>query len=217
MNKKAFIILIYCIWCFYNASAGNDKDTLRGAGDFSIGVRTTVSTFTDVGSTGMGSGGEFRIRISKHLNTEWFGDYLTTDIQGLGFRRDAHIGWSVLFYLNKNPLKVKTITPYFIAGHCFDYTRVYSMSSVVSPQERWSSAVQGGFGVHYNFTSRFDLSFLSQYMLHLGTDVESNIVQDATTGGNYLQITKKQGALLEGHLLFTVSANYCIGHLWRKK
>jgi len=202
-------------YCFA-ASAGN-KDTARGAGDFSLGMRTVISAFTDAGSMGMGSGGEFRIRLSKQVNTEWYADYITTNVQNLGYRRDAHIGWSVLFYLNQNPLTKGKVTPYVLAGHCFDYTKVYSYWPEVSPAERWSSAVHAGFGIHYNLTSRFDVSLLAQYMMHLGTHIESQVVTDEITGDKYLDITKGTGLSLEGHLLVTLSVNYCLGHLWGRK
>jgi hypothetical protein len=198
--------------CFaVQARSGKDS---AGAGDFSLGMRTTISAFSDAGSLGMGSGAEFRIRLSKHLNTEWFADYITTNIQNLGFRRDAHIGWSVVFYLNKNPLTKGKVTPYLLAGHCFDYTRVYSTFPTVNPQDRWSSAVHLGFGIHYNLTERFDISLLSQYMLHLGTHIETSVEYDDATRQNYLNITREAGGSLEGHLLTTLSVNYRIGKLW---
>jgi hypothetical protein len=215
MKKKCFTILsalVITLVCF----AGN-KDTVRGAGDFSLGMRNNISAFTDAGSVGMGAGGEFRIRLSKHINTEWFADYITTNIQNLGYRRDGHIGWSVLFYLDKDPLTVGKITPYLLAGHCFDYTKVYSEWPGVDPAERWSSAVHAGFGIHYNITSRFDVSLLSQYMLHLGTHIETVIVSLPGADVNHLDIKKETGASLEGHLLITLSVNYCLGHLWGKK
>lgn len=193
------------------------KPDSSGTGQFSFGVRNTMSAFADAQSIGMGSGGEFRIRLGKQLNTEWFGDYISTNIQGLGYRHDAHIGWSVLFYLSKNPLTEGKITAYFLAGHCFDYTQVYSEWPGVASQERWSSAVQGGFGLHYNLTKRFDISLLSQYMLHLGTNVITSIDYDKVSGQDYLSITKGAGLSQEGHLLTTLSLNYMLGYLWGKK
>jgi len=209
--KSRISIFIFLLYCF-TASAGN-KDTVRGGGDFSIGIRNTISTFTDAGSTGMGAGGQVRVRVSKHINTEWFADYIGTNIQNLGYRRDAHIGWSVLFYLDKNPLTVGKITPFVLAGHCFDYTRVYSEWPGINAAQRWSSAVQGGFGMHYNITSRFDISLLAQYMLHLGTNVTTSEPTDSVTGLKYLDIIKQSGAAIEGHLLITLSLNYCLGRL----
>jgi hypothetical protein len=212
--RSRIIIFLFTL-CFIKASAAGG-DTNRGTGDFSLGMRNTISAFTDAGSMGMGAGGEFRIRLTKHINTEWFADYITTNIQNLGYRRDGHIGWSVLFYLDKNPLTVGKVTPYVLAGHCFDYTRVFSISQNAYA-DRWSSAVQGGLGMHYNLTSRFDVSLLAQYMMHLGTHIETNVIQPAGADVPYLEITKESGLSLEGHLLITLSVNYCLGHLWGKK
>ncbi|HEY1040891.1 MAG TPA: hypothetical protein VGF30_15860, partial [Bacteroidia bacterium] len=85
------------------------------SGQFSLGVRNTTSLFTDAGSPGTGFGGQFRIRMGKRVNTDWFADYLTTDLDGLGYRRDGHIGWSVLFYLGKDPLRPKKLSPFVAA------------------------------------------------------------------------------------------------------
>lgn len=208
--KRSSLIACVMMLCLVT-QAKNDKDS-AGGGDFSLGMRTTISAFTDAGSAGLGSGAEFRIRISKHINTEWFADYITTNIQNLGFRRDAHIGWAVLFYLDKNPLTKGKVTPYLLAGHCFDYTKVYTTRFGVSSQERWSSAVHMGFGSHYNFTERFDISLSALYMLHLGTHVETSIAYDEGQQ-KYLDITRETGVSLEGHLLTTLSVNYRIGRL----
>jgi hypothetical protein len=212
---RSRIIIFLLTLCFIKASASG-SDTNRGAGDFSLGRRNTISAFTDAKSVGMGAGGEFRIRLTKHINTEWFGDYITTNIQNLGYRRDGHIGWSVLFYLDKNPLTKGKVTPYVLAGHCFDFTLVHSNFEEVSAK-RWSSAVQAGAGLHYNITRRFDVSLLAQYMMHLGTHIETSIPTDDISGQKYLDITKENGLSLEGHLLITLSLNYCLGHLWGRK
>lgn len=182
------------------------------AGEFSLGMRSTISTFTDAGSTGLGAGGQFWIRVSKHLNTEWYADYINTNVQNLGLRRDAHIGWSVVFYLDKNPLVTHKFTPYIVAGQCFDYTYVYS-DYLNTSAERWSAAApQGGFGVTYRITRNFDFSAIVQYMLHLGTHVNSEILTD-DFGYKYLNITHEPGASLDGHLLINLSVNYMLGKL----
>ncbi len=200
----------------FTLSAQEKKDSNYG-GQLSFGMRNTFSSFTDAQSIGMGAGGEFRIRLARQINTEWFADYLATDIQGMGYRHDMHIGWSVLFYFSKHPLTTGKISTYFLAGHCFDYTEVVSEWPGVSKGTRWSSAVQCGFGIHYNLTKNFDLSLLSQYMVHLGTDINSSIQVDPATGYSYMDITRQSGFSLEGHLLTTLSINYQVGRLWGKR
>jgi hypothetical protein len=121
----------------------------------------------------------------------------------------------VLFYLSKNPCTVGKVTTYFLAGNCFDYTQVTSYWPGVQAENRWSLAIPGGFGIHYNITKHFDISLLSQYMIHLGTNIITSIDNDG--GEQYLSITKGQGLSREGHLLTTLSVNYELGKIWGRK
>jgi hypothetical protein len=177
-------------------------------GIVSFGARTTISTFNhgEFGNTGMGLGGQARVQISDQLNTAWFLDYITGDVEDYAHRQDLHIGWSVLFYPTKK-LEAK-IRPYILAGHCFDYTRLEDNRNASNYLERWSSAVQGGAGVHFNLSQRLDLSVVGQYMVHLGTDVHAEQID------GIVEFHKEKGASLEGHLLFHVGINYKIADLW---
>ena len=177
-------------------------------GIFSLGVRTTISTFNhgEFGNTGTGVGGQFRLQFADRVNSDWFFDYITGNIEDFAHRTDYHIGWSVLYYPTKSS-DVK-LRPYFLAGHCFDYTRLTDNSNHNNFIERWSSAVQGGAGVHYNLSRRLDLSFVGQYMIHLGNHVHAH------RHGNQVEFHEEKGASLEGHLLFHVGINYKIGDLW---
>ena len=181
-----------------------------------FGFRSTVSLFTDDdGSMGTGAGAQFRIRLAKKLNTEWFGDYITSDIFGMAHRQVAHIGWSVMFYPFNGQTTKGHFTPYILAGHCFDYTSVKKNASTEPAVDRWSSAVQGGIGTHYNFTDYFDMSFSAQYMMHLGDEVNAEKFTDAS-GNQQLLITRTNTGL-EGHLLITLSCNFVIPDLRKKK
>lgn len=200
----------------------------RPGGSLMLGLRTTSSLFTDAGSPGMGVGGQFRIRLLNKVNTDWFADYITTDLDGLGKRTDGHIGWSVLFYfrppeqaqvegdkLHKwpRPISCHRFTPYLLAGHCFDYTQI---TSFTGPElltiDRWSSAVQAGAGVHWNLFRFTDLSATAQYMLHLGSDLHTHIHNDG--GIRHLEVEQHSGRSPEGHLLITLSMNFRIADLW---
>jgi hypothetical protein len=185
------------------------------AGQFSLGVRNTGSIFGDAGSFGLGFGGQFRVRLGKHINTEWFADYMSTNIQNLGYRKDGHIGWSVMFYPGKNPLQSNKFTPYFLAGHCFDYTKLTSLDPTEVPADKWSSAVQMGIGTHYLISENFDVSFSTQYMIHLGGHLESQIGNHGQ--GPHMHIKQESGLDLEGHLIGTLSFNYKIAQLWQPK
>jgi hypothetical protein len=209
---KRIYSLIFFASAVYSSAPAQVRPDTTACLQFELGMRSTLSSFTDAGSYGMGAGGQFWIRAGKHLNTVWYADYISTDIQGLGYRKDAHIGWSVIFYLDKNPLLTHKVTPFIMAGQCFDYTQLYS-NYLNTTAERWSAAApQGGGGITYMLTDKFDISLFIQYMLHLGTHVESALLSD-NNGERYLSISREPGASLDGHLLFTFSVNYKLGKL----
>ncbi|MEY4602923.1 MAG: hypothetical protein RIT43_215, partial [Bacteroidota bacterium] len=105
--------------------------SLKGnqGGIFSLGVRTTVSAFNDGlnGNSGTGVGGQFRLQFADKVNSDWFFDYITSDIGEYASRTDYHIGWSVLFYPGKE--LTPRCRPYILAGHCFDYSRLEDNSN----------------------------------------------------------------------------------------
>ena len=178
------------------------------SGNFQLGVRSTVSLFNDSETSdfGKGIGGQFRLQLADRINTDWFFDYLSSDIGSLANRTDYHIGWSVLFYPY---LKEKqTIKPYILAGHCFDYSYMAENINKSNFSERWSSAIQAGIGSHLQLSPRMDLSLTTQYMIHLG-----NHIHPMTTF-NSVSFIEEKGASLEGHLLITVGVNYKIADLW---
>lgn len=189
-------------------------------GTVSLGMRTTVSTFNGHHdeSNGFGVGGQFRIQFADQVNSDWFFDYIQSSIGDYAQRTDYHIGWSVLFYpwKSKNPqlsfssksLYTPTFRPYLLAGHCFDQTFVRSTVGLQRSATRFSSAVQGGLGVHMNVGPRFDVSLTSQYMLHLGKELDAHYHDGA------VEFHEEASGAMEGHLLFTLSLNYKIGDLW---
>ena len=184
----------------------------KESGYFQLGIRNTVSAFSDDGSSGFGYGGQFRIRVLKRVNTDWFADYITTDISGIARRVDEHIGWSVLAYpFNCETTKGK-VTPYLLAGHCFDYTKVSENNSRFY-LDKWSSAVQAGLGAHYNITDRMDVSLTAQYMMHLGYDVHAH-VHEEIEGKKELVIEKEKIRGIEGHLLINLSMNVRLFDMW---
>ena len=185
----------------------DDNSKLNASGVFSLGGRSTISLFNDVSSSsyGTGLGGQFRLQFAERINSDWFFDYLTSDIGNLVSRTDYHIGWSVMVY----PIReVWLIKPYLIAGHCFDYTNMKENNDRSNFAERWSSAVQGGIGTHIRLSERLDFSLTGQYMMHLGNHLHPEF------SGNQVFFHTEKGASLEGHLLTTLSINYKIGKLW---
>jgi hypothetical protein len=199
---------------------GQSKFGNKPGGQFSLGIRSTTSLFSDESGTGTGFGGQFRLRFYHLLNSEWFADYITSDIEnGLGNRTDYHIGWSVMFYPSfcyQNNQRLK-IQPYFLAGHCFDKTRFESnLFSENNMATRWSSAVQAGIGFHVPLHERVDVSMSAQYMMHFGKEVITYVRKNAA-GTEYLFFDLDEPDGIEGHLLVTFSLNFRIADLWKNK
>ena len=204
--RKFIVISIFFVSSLVNAQDIQLKNNQGGL--LSLGVRSTISAFNDskTNNFGKGIGGQFRMQLSERVNTDWFFDYLTSDIGSVAHRTDYHIGWSVLFYpyLKENQL----IKPYIVAGHCFDYSYMAENIDKNNSDERWSSAVQAGIGTHINLSKRMDLSLTSQYMIHLGNHIHPVISSSSIVFQN------EGGISLEGHLLLTVGLNYKLIDLW---
>ena len=206
MIKNSLFILFF-LFLLGEVIAQNKEVDFNSSGVFSLGGRTTISLFNDVATSsfGTGLGGQFRLQFAERINSDWFFDYLTSDIGNLVSRTDYHIGWSVMVYPIKEFWLLK---PYIIAGHCFDYTNMVENNNKSNYSERWSSAVQGGIGTHILLTERLDCSITGQYMMHLGNQLHPEF------SGNQVFFHAEKGASLEGHLLTTLSINYKIGKLW---
>lgn len=184
------------------------------SGMFSLGVRSTISLFShgSLDEIGYGAGAHFRLQMHDRINTEWYMDVMSTDIQKVANRMDYHIGWSVMFYIIHPRGFTRPVTPFAEAGHCFDYTRITPNGRINEAAERWSSAVQMGAGTHFNITPKFDITLKCQYMFHLGNDLHAHV-----HNGNEVHIEEHTSAGWEGHLLVTLSANYKIARLWKSK
>jgi opacity protein-like surface antigen len=222
--KRAVVILFICLPFISSATnypprkkiMAYEEPTFHPQGTIQVGMRTTLSAFNHDASAGYGVGGQFRIWLTKKVNTEWFADFITTDLNGLGKRSDAHIGWSVMFYPFEGKLQSK-FNPYIIAGHSFDYTKVTPFNTVTNLhtdefKERWSGAVQAGLGAHWNITQKFNISLSTQYMIHLGNSIHTHTHE--VNGIRELTIEEESGASMEGHLLTTLSLNVRLGDLW---
>lgn len=204
--RKNIILIFVLAFSFGFAQELKVKNDYGGM--FSLGVRTTLSTFNGhhEESNGFGVGGQFRLQFADRVNSDWFFDYITSEVGDYANRTDYHIGWSVLYYPTADPKSF--VRPYILAGHCFDYTQMVSKRNSNDRLERWSSAVQGGAGVHFNLSERLDLSLVGQYMVHLGNEIHTEL-ENGT-----VHFYEENGASLEGHMLFHLGINYKIGDLW---
>lgn len=205
--KNVFILL--AVFFTIPSYAQDKSDHVSAAGNFSLGTRNTFSVFNDDAGAGVGIGGQFRIQFSKRLNSEWFFDYITSKNESYTVRNDYHIGWSLLYYFTHSTDFDRLVQPYFIAGHCFDYSKVSEQKNKSNAADRLSMATQAGMGTHFNITPRFDCSLSGQYMLHFGKELETTI------NGQEILIEKRSFSGVHGHLLFTLSFNYKFFHLWK--
>lgn len=209
--KKLIITALLLVSAVLTSAQGTSD-----AGIVSAGSRSTLSLFNHGGGIGTGMGGQFRIQIADRVNTEWYLDYITSQSDNILGRKDLHIGWSVFYYyLKNNATSTKLLQPFFEIGHCFDHTFVNEIGTS-NFAERWSSAAQLGTGITFNLTPKFDFTAKTQYMIHLGSDIDSEIVDDGHDH-QHVTLSENKGVDLEGHLLVSLSLNYKIFHLWRKK
>jgi hypothetical protein len=195
--------------------AETKKNPFPATGQFSLGGRNTIGVFNSHGSASYGMGGQFRIRLSERVNTEWYADYMTSHLNHKVGRTDYHIGWSVFYYyLPQEPMHTPKLLPFVEAGHCFDYASLTILGHIGHGQsmQRWSSAVQMGTGTHFNLTHRFDITFKVQYMLHLGGHIHAHEISP-----DHYMLEEHTGFEREGHILSTLSINYKLGNLWKRK
>lgn len=206
MKAIVTIVLTFLLFGGINAQELNLKGEQGGL--FSVGVRSSMSIFehNNLGVNSFGFGGQFRLQLANRINTEWFADFSSGNIDQLANRNDYHIGWSVMYYFTDKlapPAK-----PFILAGHCFDRTVLTDNSDRTNSIVKNSSAIQAGAGVHFNLTERMDLTFTANYMFHLGKDVHGHVEDDK------IMLHYSEGTGIEGHLLLNLSFNYKIADLW---
>ena len=203
--KRSLIIAGISLLCSSSLFAQEDSP----AGRFSLGTRNTISMFSDEGGVGVGIGGQARLQISRRINTEWFMDYIPSKDGALTKRQDYHFGWSVMYYPGATVDFSKFLQPYFLAGHCFDLSRISEQKNPSNHAQRWSMATQAGAGTHLNITKDFDCSLSAQYMLHFGKELNT-VIDDKDA----ISFEKESPGGPHGHLLLSVGFNYKLGRLW---
>jgi hypothetical protein len=200
-------------------TAQTNKDSVPDqTGYLSMGARNSVGIFTSNGKyfVGTGAGGQFALRIAKNFNSHWFADWIVSNIENKAQRYDFHSGFSMMPEVFSPRVGKTHIALFPLGGICIDYTK-FSITTgnnyTNGPTflERYSFAVQAGLGLTVPVSKRLDFSFETHYMFHIGTDVEINI------DGDNVELIKKTGTNMEGHLFFAISMDYKLFRLWRKK
>ena len=138
MNSKSSLIIILFILflqgvCF---SQVVNKSKFPSSGWLSFGMRSTLSTFDGDGN-GLGYGGQFQIKLSSRVNTDWFGDYISINVSDKVRSEYYHIGWSVVYYPFEQYQYPRLLQPYILAGHCFDYNKKTEMANSSNSKDRW--------------------------------------------------------------------------------
>lgn len=212
------LIVLPAVKAFASGPKKFPKDTTYYApqgGNYSLGLRHIISAFNhgDPGEIGTGIGGQMRIQIVDRVNTEWYADVIPANIKNKASRMDYHIGWSVMYYILDPKGFNRKLTPFVVAGHCFDWTRIkVTDAETKQAKTNFSSAVQAGLGCHYNVTPRFDITLTTQYMFHLGKELHAH---EDESGSMYIEQHGHAG--WQGHLLINIGVNYKICQLWKPK
>lgn len=221
---KKYLTVLVMLFATVTFAQEISKDINTHKGELSFGVRSTGSLFSASGNYfGLGAGWQVRYRMSDKFSTEWFADWITTNIGGLGQRYDAHIGESMIIYPGRKIGVRNKFTPYILGGFCGDYTKLTSnlhfddnaLSYIKKSNERWSFATQLGLGTHYNITDKFDLSISTQYILHFGKDLDAEVKTNGN-GERYVWMPDNPKNALEGHTFLTISANFVIFDISKK-
>ena len=209
-NKITWVVLALFVSTGVNAQKSH-KERDASLGLFSIGTRNTFSFFNHDGQIGKGIGGQTRLQLNDHFNTEWFFDFITSKNAGYTLRNDYHFGWSIMYYPGKKTGFDMKIKPYALVGHCFDYSLVREQENKTNYADNFTMATQAGLGFHYNISPKFDCSTSLQYMVHFGKDIHAG-VEDGV-----VHIEKHDYSTPDGHLLWTISFNYKIRDLWTRQ
>lgn len=194
-------------------------------GRFGFGVRNDINFFAFNHAFGLGQGGHIKLGFSKRVNTEWFGDHISSNIGTNGYRHDWHIGWAVQFAIPSAGFVEGKVTPFFAGGQCFDQSTVGMRAATIGenvqvlPKEitigslpRGNAATHIGIGAMYFATNDFELNTQLLYMVHLQKDLEVDL-----DGKTVIGIHESEGFNLEGHVLLTFSASYYFINLWHNK
>lgn len=229
--KRGRYFYFFCILLFFsiNRLSGNilsdssaynkDKDIhvaacpnfgAQGFGKISLGIRGVGSALFDpIPAFGLGYGGDIRIRFARRWNAELFGDYIQSNISGLGFRKMKRLGVSFLYYLIPSPFHAGQFSPFILAGGTYDYYDVFSHYEYKNRWRGWLPTFQAGWGEHYSFTPRLDATFEIFYVVPLSIHPHTSL---ASSNGvaNYLHIVPNNDHL--GGVIGIIGLNYVFGH-----
>ena len=216
--KNITILMVFSL-LHTSLQAQSAKDSVPDqTGFLSIGARGCFSVFTvnKKSYAGTGAGGQFALRITPHFNSDYFADWIVSNVGNKVQRVDFHSGFSMMPEVYTPRVGSTHIALFPLAGICIDYTKLTittgeNVSGGPTTLERYSFAVQAGAGVYIPVSKSLDFTLDAHYMLHIGNDIEADI------NGNQVHLIKQPGVNIDGHFLLALSMDYKLFRLWRKK
>ena len=214
-SKITLIILVFTVIpSLLQAQTIKDSE-IDNTGYLSMGARNSFGIFTTNGKyfVGTGAGGQFALQIAKNFNSQWFSDWIVSNIDNKAQRSDFHSGFSMMPEVISLRTGKTQIAIFPIGGFCIDYTK-FSITTgnnyTFGPAtvERYSFAAQVGAGLTIPISNKFDFTFDVHYMTHIGTDVDIKMDDIGVI------LVKDTGTNLEGHLFFAISMDYKLFRIW---
>ncbi len=180
-------------------------------GHITLGLRAGLCTLFDpFPAIGYGFGADMRIRLSKHWELEPYTDYFTTSILGKGYRHQIIFGGNMLYIWIERPFIPGRLTPFLLGGLSYDNNDIRSAAYYSGEFQNWSPWLNLGFGEHYYFNKRLDLTLELFYSLPLATHPISYLTP--VPKGEILNV-KDVGGFHPGGLFLILSLNYTFGNI----
>jgi len=196
-----------------------------GPGSFLFGVNSTIKTLAKEAVIGLGSGVQTQVQVFKHFGIQLSTDYITSNLNNIGVRKEMYLGYSALYYpwgryskryYSSMPSWHLTAYPFVQLGHGFTFTQISGSNVFTAAQnqseKQWNQALFFGLGTHLNITSNFDLSIGLRYLMPRSDEIYG-IVQ-TTNSISELTIDRYTLRDFEGRFLATFSVNYAVAKLW---
>ena len=211
--RNITIVLIFTLPQTLLLAQEKSNSTLDPVDYLSIGARNCFSSFFSGkrAFVGTGAGGQFGYRIAKNFNSHYFADWIVSNVANLAQRFDFHSGFSMMPEVISAPAGKNHISLFPLAGICIDYTKLSVTTGKTKAQsprfvERYSFACQIGFGATLPVSNRLDISLEAHYMLHIGTCVGINLLDNNEV--QLLQMQPGGNVCLEGHYVLALSMDF---------
>lgn len=185
----------------------------RENGILTFGTRSSVTLSPQGDNVGTGFGGVMRLKFSRRINSEWFADYITSNIAGLARKTDNQLGGAVLFYPFNSFVEQGRKIPFLVLGQALVNSRITKNGLNGETASQWYPLANAGIGGHWYFTNKFDFSLSCQYMQPLGRGIEAS---EFSGSQGEREITINENVRTPGYFFLNLSFNATIADLWGK-